>query len=523
MYCIICESNYVLLFCLINDLPRFLSQDVQWNDIDYMTDYLDFTYDNKSFKSLPDMVDDLHKNQQKYVMIIDPGISKTQPENTYSAYDEGIEMDIFIKTHDGSGFADGRVWPGDTVFPDFSHPNSSIYWENQLRKYHSLIPFDGVWVDMNEPSSFIDGSSNGCPDKSNKLDYPPYTPRVTGRALYKKTLCPSSQQYYSSHYDMHSLTGLLEMKATRDALVKIRNRRPFVISRSTFPSAGQYGGHWSGDIFSTWRDMKQSITSIINFNLFGVPLVGADICGFVGPTSEELCTRWMQLGAFYPFNRNHNAQNSPGQAPVQFSEEAQGNMRHALMMRYMLLPYLYTLFASAHVNGTTVARGLFAEFPTDPLALKVDEQFMWGSALLITPVLEIGASQVSGYLPSAIWYDLYNDFGKKYISTGEVVQFTAPISRMPLHIKGGSVIPAQYPDLTTAGSRSNPFVLYVARDENGNANGKLFWDDGDTIGTIAKKQYTLVEFHVENSMLHSVVENLPGGPHEDIVVNHSIF
>ncbi|CAG7825817.1 unnamed protein product, partial [Allacma fusca] len=159
--------------------------------------------------------------------------------------------------------------------------------------------------DMNEPSNFWDGEKDGCPANST-LDHPPYTPHVDGGKLYYKTVCMSAQQYGGVHYNLHNLYGLQESVATYKALGDITSTRPFVISRSSFPGQGHYGGSWTGDVFSTWTDLKQSIPQILNYGLFGIPMVGADICGFNGNTTKDLCKRWQQLGAFYPFMRNHN-------------------------------------------------------------------------------------------------------------------------------------------------------------------------------------------------------------------------
>ena len=145
---------------------------------------------------------------------------------------------------------------------------------------------------MNEPSNFYDGQWlwNGC--ENDMLNEPPYVPRsIFGQKLYHKTVCPSARQHLGSHYDLHNLYGYSEGIATNQALKTVRQKRPFIISRSTFPGYGHFGGHWTGDVLSDWSSLHDSVTGILNFNLFGIPMVGADICGFNGNTTAKLCQR----------------------------------------------------------------------------------------------------------------------------------------------------------------------------------------------------------------------------------------
>uniref|UniRef100_K7E8Y7 Uncharacterized protein n=1 Tax=Ornithorhynchus anatinus TaxID=9258 RepID=K7E8Y7_ORNAN len=135
--------------------------------------------------------------------------------------------------------------------------------------------------------------------------------------------------------------------------------------------------------------------------------IGADICGFNEETTYELCLRWMQLGAFYPFSRNHNAIGLKEQDPAVFGAEFAEISRSALMTRYTLLPYLYTLFYHSHVSGNTVVRGLMHEFISDPQTHAIDRAFLWGPAFMITPVLEEGARAVDVYFPEATWFNYY--------------------------------------------------------------------------------------------------------------------
>ncbi|XP_064323049.1 lysosomal alpha-glucosidase isoform X2 [Phalacrocorax carbo] len=426
--------------------------DVQWNDLDYMDAKRDFTFNKESFKDYPEMVRDFHRRGLRYIMIV--------------------------------------VWPGPTAFPDFTNPETHEWWYDMVKDFHDQVPFDGMWIDMNEPSNFVEGSQDGCP--KNSLEQPPYVPGVFGGRLQAGTICASSQQYLSSHYNLHSLYGLTEAIASHNALLRVRGKRPFVISRSTFAGHGRYAGHWTGDVSSDWKQLYYSIPEVLLFNLFGVPLVGADICGFMGDTSEELCVRWTQLGAFYPFMRNHNDHGARPQEPYAFSPAAQAAMRNALRLRYSLLPFLYTLFHRAHSAGETVARPLFLEFPKDPNTWAVDRQLMWGGGLLITPVLEAGKTKVSSYFPAGTWYSLAGD--STIHSKGQWILLPAPLDTINVHVRAGHILPLQEPAFSTAESRKKGMALVVALTPDGFARGDLFWDDGESWQSFEKGDYTEILF-----------------------------
>ncbi|XP_066250642.1 lysosomal alpha-glucosidase-like [Euwallacea similis] len=484
---------------LENNLKAGIFIDTQWNDLDYMNNSNDFTYDKVKYEQLPAFVEDLHSHGMHYVPLIDAGVSAGEKSGSYPPYDAGIKMDIFVKNSSGQPFV-GKVWNShSTVWPDFTHPNTVDYWTQMLKNLHQQVPFDGAWIDMNEPSNFLSGSANGCP-KSN-LESPPYLPGVDGGALNYKTMCMTARQYAGLHYDVHNLFGITEAIITSFAMAEIRGKRPMVISRSTFSGHGHYAGHWSGDVFSTWDGLKQSIPHLLSFSLYGVPLMGADICGFNGNTTEQLCNRWQQLGAFYPFSRNHNTDDGIPQDPASMGPLVVKSTKKALRVRYALLPYLYTLFYRAHQSGETVARPLFFEFYKDRETLSIDKQFLWGSALLIVPVLEESATSVNAYFPEGRWYDYYTNLCTD--SKGEYINLTAPLDTIPVFVRGGSVLPRQGPRPTTTETRTTKLEILVALDESGEAWGELFWDDGDSLNIIEEKRYCLINFHVESNTLRS--------------------
>ncbi|XP_044534936.1 maltase-glucoamylase, intestinal-like [Gracilinanus agilis] len=466
-----------------------LPYDVQYSDIDYMDEKKDFTYDKVLFSGLPEFVEDLHNHGQKYVIIMDPAIFSNS--SNYGPYIRGSDMKIWVNASDGVTPLVGQVWPGQAVFPDYTNPKCAQWWAEEFRLFYEELKFDGIWIDMNEPSNFESGSE--C--SPNNLNSPPFVPRILDRYLPFKTLCMDAVQHWGKHYDVHNLYGYSMAIATEEAVKTVfPNKRSFIVTRSTFAGSGKFAAHWLGDNAATWNDLRWSLPGMLEFNLFGIPMVGPDICGYADNVSEELCTRWMQVGAFYPFARNHNGQGYKDQDPAAFGKDSLllNSSRHYLNIRYTLLPYLYTLFFRAHTQGDTVARPLLHEFYEDSDTWDVYRQFLWGPGLLITPVLDEGAENVTAYLPDAVWYDY--ETGGHIPWRKQQVQMSFSPEQIGLHLRGGYIFPFQQPATTTVASRKNPLGLIIAPDDNKEARGELFWDDGETKGTIASGSYILHEF-----------------------------
>ncbi|KAH9854355.1 glycosyl hydrolases family 31-domain-containing protein [Lenzites betulinus] len=522
-----------------------------WNDIDVYHAFRDFTTDPTSFPAneMRDFISELAKNNQHYIPIVDAAVAVTVNDtDVYDPFTRGTELDVWLKNPDGTTYI-GQVWPGYTVFPDWFSEHATAYWTEALTNWSKLgVEFSGIWLDMNEASSFCVGSCGTGVDHSNTsvpfllpgkpgnpiTNFPEgYDPTVWGTSgnitvngtltfsntttttLVKRgkgaggqTGLDVNQPPYAIHngdgdlsthdlstnathagglveIDVHNLWGFMEEKATHLALLSIApKKRPFLISRSTFPSSGKWTGHWLGDNFSKWSYMHYNIQGVLQFQLFQIPMVGADTCGFNDNTDEELCNRWMQLSAFMPFYRNHNIIGAIPQEPYRWPSVANAS-RTAIAIRYSLLPYWYTLFANASLHGTPVARALFFEFPDEPELFAVDAQYLVGRDILVTPVLEPNASTVAGFFPGrgrVIWRDWYTHAVVNASEQGVPTTLDAPLGHINVHIRDGSALLLHgTPQYTTAETRAGPYSLLVSQAADGVAFGTAYVDDGESV------------------------------------------
>ena len=485
-----------------------------WGDIDYMKDFADFTIDPVRFKGLKEFVESLHKRKMRWVPILDGGL-KYDKDNKDKYITEGEKHGALVKSafHAGETFV-GFVWPGPAAYVDFSSPYGSALWQMGLKDFEDQVNYDGIWVDMNEASNFCNGECvkengtyKGGPHDPTEFDNLPYIPggrhpntKAIDMAAYHYSTTPDGERLYNE-FNMHSIWSTEQSKATYEYLNK-RNRRPYLMTRSSFAGAGMYTSIWGGDNYSTWEYMRYSIISVITFQMFGMPLSGADMCGFVGNVTEELCARWMQMGSFYPFTRNHNEHDANDQEPYVFGERVATASRNAIRQKYSLLHYYYTKLYEVSLFGGSMYSPVYFSYPEDENAyLDRNDTFMIGESLLIAPVLYQGATEVTPYCPNDNWYDLRTHMMVAKHQSGENgtrILMKGGYDFVNVLVRGGSIIPFQ--DAVSAKVRRTetlrmlPMQILVAPDHKGYATGTMIVDDGESLNPIEKKAYRYYKF-----------------------------
>ena len=441
-------------------------------DIDYMEGYRVFTFNGQRFPDPKALCRYLESIHVKPVCIVDPGV-KHDPG--YFVYDEGEERGYFAKNPDGSTYI-GKVWPGASVFPDFSKAEVRQWWADKI----SILTdagIRGIWNDMNEPANF------------------------TGQL-------PDDVQFEGgSHLEMHNVFGHLMAQATHEGLLKHDGRRPFILTRACCAGSQRYCSAWTGDNHSMWDHIRLSLVQMMNLGLSGMYMTGADVGGFGSDCTPELLVRWTQAGSLSPFFRNHYASGVRRQEPWAFGEETLDLVRKAIALRYHLLPYLYDL---AH-EDLPMLRPLVMEYPDDPNVANICDQFLLGDALMAAPVIQPGTFARSVYLPKGVWYDYYT--GKRYVG-GKYILAEAPMDKLPLFARAGAVIPV---------AAGNPECVediteVVLEVFPGKGSFTHYTDDGESMDYASGKIHTLNIKVSGKTVTQTVIQNGYEAPAELPVV-----
>ncbi len=443
--------------------------DVIWMDIDYMDGYKIFTFNPKEFSNPKKLNDYLHQHHFKSVYMIDPGV-KVEPG--YFVDDQGTAGDYWVKDKEGKPFV-GNVWPGPCHFPDFTRPEVRMWWAT-LYKDFIATGIDGVWNDMNEPAVF-NQHENTMPIDNIHLG---------GEGLAA-----------GPHLRYHNVFGLNMVRASRQGLLLAQpQKRPFILSRSNFLGGHRYAATWTGDNLSSEDQMKLSVPMSLTLGLSGQPFNGPDIGGFCESATGDLLAQWTAMGVFFPFVRNHSIKGSAQQEPWAFTQEELDACRTAINRRYLLMPYIYTAFREASVDGMPVMRPVFMADEHDLRLRGEDKAFLLGGDLMIVPQWAGKVSEPGQGSWCALTLEDHPD------------SYQAVLKQRP-----GSVIPLANLAQSTEEMRTDSLTLLVCLDEDGRACGQLYEDDGDGYGYHhGDYLVTKMEANLQKKQLHVTLSAVEG-------------
>ncbi len=424
-----------------------IPNDGLWLDIDYMNGYRVFTVREDGFPDAEEAIKELADRGYRVVPILDPGV---KVDEEYEVYKDGLLKEVFCKNSEGRPFV-GFVWPGATVFPDFSLSEVRSWWAARVKELTDL-GFAGYWLDMNDPST---GSSN--PDEM----------------LFNRGK--------NSHASYHNQYALGMQQATHEGVLASRpDSRPFLMSRSGYLSTSRVSAIWTGDNVSNYTNLALSIPMILNMSLSGVPFVAADVPGFGGNATAALATAWYKAAFLAPILRNHSIAGSAHQEPWSYGAKVTKVIAHYISLRYKLIPYLYNLFVDQEELGKPVWLPMFYEFEDDERFESLDDQFMVGPSILQAPIVKQHRNSRKVQLPDARWWSPWD---RRWLRGGREITAVESARSTPVYVREGAVIPMLPGTRETNEKALNEIELhlFVGESYEGISTYLYRWDDGESL------------------------------------------
>ena len=453
-----------------------------WLDIDHTDNKKYFHYDIKKFpkEKTKNFFNELNEKGRKVIVILDPHI---KIDNWYPVYYKS-KNNFFVKKEDSTDFV-GNCWSGDSSFLDFFNKETINFWKNLILKeedyFYPGINNIHIWNDMNEPSVF----------------------KINRNTLPKNTIIKYNSQNYE-HREVHNLYGYFMHRASYEALLEKYNNkiRPFILTRSFYIGSHKYSAMWTGDTKSNFDSLKNAISMMISLSISGYSFIGCDIGGFAEEGSIQLYKRWYQNGVFYPFFRGHSHESVLRREIWLFSENDFLNIKKSILIRYNLIPYIYTQFYLNYISGMPIIKPIWF-WDQSELALTefADIEYFFGNGILVRPVLdevEDRKNIISIFLPeNERWYDFYDlneiDSDKK----NKKIDYNISNEKIGAFIKGGEIITKKMRLRRSVQKMKNdPLTIIIALDLENKSSGIIYFDDEESLD-YQKEEYSLLKIKYE--------------------------
>ena len=453
-----------------------------WLDIDHTDNKKYFNYDIKKFpkEKTKNFFNELNEKGRKVIVILDPHI---KIDNWYPVYYKS-KNNFFVKKEDSTDFV-GNCWSGDSSFLDFFNKETINFWKNLILKeedyFYPGINNIHIWNDMNEPSVF----------------------KINRNTLPKNTIIKYNSQNYE-HREVHNLYGYFMHRASYEALLEKYNNkiRPFILTRSFYIGSHKYSAMWTGDTKSNFDSLKNAISMMISLSISGYSFIGCDIGGFAEEGSIQLYKRWYQNGVFYPFFRGHSHESVLRREIWLFSENDFLNIKKSILIRYNLIPYIYTQFYLNYISGMPIIKPIWF-WDQSELALTefADIEYFFGNGILVRPVLdevEDRKNIISIFLPeNERWYDFYDlneiDSDKK----NKKIDYNISNEKIGAFIKGGEIITKKMRLRRSVQKMKNdPLTIIIALDLENKSSGIIYFDDEESLD-YQREEYSLLKIKYE--------------------------
>ena len=419
---------------------------------------------NKNYPDPKGMVDELHRDNFHLMISIWPFF---EPGSTN--YDYMDQHGWFV---DKFKFAKPPYHTNGMAVYDATNPEARKFYWDRIDKSLFSIGVDAWWMDTTEPET--EGQEDNI--------------------LLNRKLAAGSGNRYVNVFPLMDTGAVYE--GQRSASDK---KRVYILSRSAFSGTQRNSvTAWSGDINSDFFTLRRQIPAGLNFALSGFPYWTTDVGGFVSgnpddPAYRELFVRWFQFGTFSPILRVHGTRQPDENELWSYGLAAQKILVNFDRLRYRLLPYIYSLAWKTTSEGYTPMRPLVMDFRTDDRAANIGDQFMFGPAMLVNPVTEPAATLRQLYLPAAKWYDFWTGSAAQ---GGRMVEASAPLERIPLYVRAGSIVPLG-PDIEWSTEMpADPLELRIYRGADGDF--KLYEDENDNYH-YEKGVYATIPLHWNDS------------------------
>lgn len=493
-------------------------------DVDFQDNYRTFTHSERKFKDAQsEMFPTLRSKGFKCSTNITPMLRSDglDENNQYSTYEQRKALrdmgGLIYNTRAGEGpnakLFEGTVSYGENKgfnpynpsnalgatgnFPDFGRADVRAKWGEQYRHLVTDLGMEMIWQDMTCPA-LADGSG----------DY----------KTFPLNLMVNDSVTYVPNAVAHNSYALNLLDATWNGLNALRpDIRNFIISRGGFAGMQRYAGLWTGDSGSSWEFLRINVPEVLNLGMSGVPITGSDIGGFGGKREDsgmiffgpgprdsvcnyELLTRWMQLGSFLPWYRNHyNGYTKAFQEPYRYGEPVPSNCRKYIELRYRMLQIYYDAMYEWTQTGMPIARALFLNDPHDPEVYKhLNDQFFVGHDFLVAPIVHQFATLPEPkpplrdvYLPTGSdWYAFHEGKPLEAIVPGGTLvrDYYAGLDLVPIYVRAGAILPMRSLVEQYVGELArNPLEIYIY--PNGDSTYLMYQDDGRTTKAAQSGEY----------------------------------